>query len=301
MGEITLKNKRIIVTGGNGYLGRKLVDKLYSVGAQVYSLDIEHFDKTDYVNYVNIDLLNKSKLNDIINQINPTLVFHLAAIINRTRDFSLSERIFEVNFKGTINLLEALINIKYENFIFTSTSEVYGGNLSQPPYLESDPYIPASPYSLSKHCAEMSIKTYSQIYNKNYSIFRVFNFYGDDMPDDFFLSQLLERLRRDEDFDMTSGEQIRDFLHVNDVLNALLLSIKKEAYNEVFNISSNVGVSLKDLALKLKDELNSKSKINFGALPYRENEVWEMIGSNNKIKKLGFEIKYNLFGGEINA
>ncbi|MCK4663283.1 MAG: GDP-mannose 4,6-dehydratase, partial [Bacteroidales bacterium] len=188
--------------------------------------------------------------------------------------------------------------IEYENFIFTSTSEIYGGKSIKPPFKEDDNFIPASPYSLSKYCAETSIKTFSEMYQKNYTILRLFNFYGPDMPNQFFIPQLISALKNNENFNMTKGKQVRDFLFINDIIQAMILSTDINAYNEVFNVCSGQGITLHDLALQLKMILNSKSKINFGAVPYRENEVWEMVGGNTKIKEtLKFKQKYLLIEG----
>jgi nucleoside-diphosphate-sugar epimerase len=266
MDKINLCDKRILVTGGNGHLGRNLIEKLVAKKAIVFCLDIQ-----------------------------PSIIYHLAASLDRTRDFEYAEKIFKINLNGTINLLNALKKIEYENFIFTSTSEVYGGKSIKPPFKEDDKFVPASPYSLSKYCAETTIKTFSEMYWKNYTILRLFNFFGDGMPNNFFIPQLIDKLRRDEDFNMTKGGQIRDFLHIDDVLQATLLATESNAYQEIFNVCSGEGVSIKELALKIKGKLKSVSKINFGAIPYRKNEVWEMIGSNDKITKmLGFKVKNDL-------
>mgnify|MGYP005992192335 CR=1 FL=1 len=131
----------------------------------------------------------------------------------------------------------------------------------------------------------MTIKTFSELFNKNYTILRLFNFYGEDMPKSFFLPQLIEKLKNDEDFDMTFGEQKRDFLHITDILNAMILAVDEEAYNELFNVCSGEGKTIKEIALELKQLLKSKSSINFGKLPYRNNEVWEMIGDCSKLKQ----------------
>lgn len=295
MDKINFKEKRILVTGGSGYLGRNLIKKLLSLKALVYSLDINDDSQYSDVSYYNINLLDTKQLNNVIQEIQPSLIYHLAASIDRTRDFSNSNKLFENNLTGTVNLLNALKEFEYENLIFTSTSEVYGGNLIKTPFKEDDNFIPVSPYSLSKYCAEISIKTFSEVHHKNYTILRLFNFIGKGMSKKFFLPQLIDKLERNEDIDMTKGEQLRDFLHIEDILQALVLATTEKAYNEIFNVCSGQGNSIKDLALKLKKLFKSTSIIKFGALPYRENEIWEMVGDNTKIKeKLDFTPKLEI-------
>lgn len=301
MDQINLSRKKVLVTGGNGYLGRKLIDRSILEEAKVFSLDLHDTSLNEKVSYFKVDLRNKNKLIRIIQKIKPSIIYHLAASLDRTRDFTNTERIFEINLFGTINLLNALKEINYEKLIFTSTSEVYGGTKAKPPFKEEDNFVPASPYSLSKYYAEMAIRSFSELYHKKFIILRLFNFYGEGMSSQFFLPQLIEKLTNGENFNMTMGEQIRDFIHIDDVLRAMLLATDINVYNEVFNVCNGTGISIRDLALKIKEILKSNSQINFGAIPYRKNEVWDMIGDNSRIlEKLGFKIEKDLFEGMSN-
>ncbi|MCF8396350.1 MAG: NAD-dependent epimerase/dehydratase family protein [Melioribacteraceae bacterium] len=286
MDKVNLCDKRVLVTGGNGYLGKNLIQQLGLLEAKVFCLDIHDHYLTEGIEYVQIDLRNEEELKKFIDNIQPEIIYHLAASLDRTRDFETTNKIFDINVSGTINLLNALKDLDYENLIYTSTSEVYGGNQIAPPYKEDCNFVPASPYSLSKYMAEMAIRTFSELYDKNFVILRLFNFYGKDMPHKFFLPELIDKLKKDENFDMTAGEQKRDFIHISDVLNALVISSKQIAYKQVFNVCSGRGITIKDLAIELRELLKSKSKINFGALPYRNNEVWEMVGDNSKISAI---------------
>jgi nucleoside-diphosphate-sugar epimerase len=94
---------------------------------------------------------------------------------------------------------------------------------------------------------------------------------------------------------MTEGEQKRDYLFVEDVIDALVLSLNKNAYEKVFNVCSGQGTKINELAKQAKAILNSKSKIRFGAIPYRKNEIFEMIGDNTFIRnELGFDPKFSI-------
>lgn len=286
-----LKGKRILVTGGNGYLGSFLVKALTALDADVYVIDREKQDKK---NYFSVDITQKEALQEVVDQIQPQVVFHLAALLNRERSFEMHDQVMRVNYQGTMNLLFTLKDIDYENFIFTSTSEVYGDN--QAPFQEDLYPDPASSYSMSKLYAEVGIQTFSKTYNKNYTIFRVFNFVGPNMPQSFFIPQMLQALRTGKTFQMTKGEQKRDFLYIHDVVSALLLAINNpQAYKEVFNICSGNSIQLRELVETCKEILFSQSYIDFGSIPYRENEIWDMSGNNEKIKtKLRFKPKYDL-------
>jgi UDP-glucose 4-epimerase len=288
-----MKNKRILVTGGNGYLGRHLVEKLQQMQAEVFIMDLYG---TDNQHSLILDITDIKAVKKGIDKIKPQLVFHLAASLDRNRSFDNFDQIYAINTKGTHNLLEALKGHNYENFIFTSTSEVYGDNT--PPFKETQLPQPASPYSLTKVFSENLITTFSKTYQKKYTILRLFNFFGKNMSPQFFIPQMIETLRDSQKFEMTEGEQKRDFLYLDDIVQALILAAEKPAQNEIFNVCSAKAVSLKELILEVKNSLNSQSEILFGTLPYRENEVWNMLGDNTKIiNKLGFKPIFNLKAG----
>ncbi|MCF8370597.1 MAG: NAD-dependent epimerase/dehydratase family protein [Bacteroidales bacterium] len=294
MGKIDLKGKKVLVTGGNGYLGRNLVASLREAGAKVFILD-KNGDETLENTFI-LDITDRELLTKAIHKIQPDIVFHLAASLNRDRDFDNFDEIHSINFDGTLNLLMALQNVVYENFIFASTSEIYGSN--EAPFVESQIPDPASPYSLTKVFSENLIKTFSKTYDKKFTILRIFNFFGKGMSPQFFIPQMMNSLRNNTPFEMTEGEQKRDFLYLDDILEAMLLCASHTARNETFNVCSGEAVTLKQLVLEMKLKLNSKSEIMFGALPYRSNEVWNMVGDNSKIREsLGFVPKYNLGKG----
>lgn len=292
--DYSLENKKIVVTGGNGYLGSFLMRSLREKGADVYNISIDA-EKNDH-NF-QIDISEIDGLNAVIQEIQPDIVYHLAASISRNRDFSVFENMLKVNVTGTFNLLKALETTECEQFIFTSSSEIYGNNES--PFHEELLPMPVSPYSLSKVMAENLIKTYCQNHQPNYTILRLFNFFGENMSDDFFISQMVNSLRNGQDFLMTKGEQKRDFLYIKDVITALILVVeKKESYNETFNVCSGTGSSIASIASFVNQKMGATASIKLGALAYRENEVWEMIGSAAKInKKLEFVPEYNLHEG----
>lgn len=293
MGSIDLKGKRILVVGGNGYLGTFLVKVLKENEADIFiiSRDCEKSGSQFIIDITNFDETYK-----VIQKIKPDIVFHLAASISRNRDFSIYEKMAEVNVQGTLNILRSLEGID-AHFIFTSSSEIYGNNVS--PFHENQIPKPVSPYSLSKISAEMLIQTFSNNHNKKFTNLRVFNFYGENMPEGFFIPQMINSLKRGEDFLMTKGEQVRDFLYVGDVVDALVLTAKNtRKYGQTMNVCSGKGTKLSELAVAVNTSMNTKAKIILGAIPYRDNEVWEMIGDPSKIQNsIGFEPKISIEKG----
>jgi len=278
----TLKGKKILVTGGNGYLGKNLVSALVKNDCELYILDKT---SSGCPNEIIADLTDQEQIKSIVLDLKPNLIYHLAANLNRDRDFLNHDTVMNINYFGTLNLLNALKNVDYDNFIFTSSSEVYGAN--DVPFHEKMMPLPASPYSLSKACAEMAIQTFSELNAKKFTILRLFNFFGKQMPDNFFIPQLVNSLKTGEFFKMTKGEQSRDFLYVSDVIKAMILTATHtNALNQTFNVCSGVSITLKELVCMVKELTHSECSIQFGALPYRENEIWNMVGDPAKIKAL---------------
>lgn len=299
MGTINVNNKTVLVVGGNGYLGSFLVKALLKKEAKVY---IASLDCKTQENQFQLDITDLEATKQVIQVVQPHIVYHLAANISRNRDFSIYNAMSKVNVTGTLNLLKALKEIKMDtHFIFTSTSEVYGNNTS--PLHEMQFPKPVSPYSLTKYQAEILIQTYCNNHQIKFTNLRVFNFYGENMPEQFFIPQMIKTLKRGEDFLMTKGEQIRDFLYVDDVVKAMILTAQSSnSYGETFNVCSGKGTQLADLAKEVNKYMDSKAKIVLGALPYRDSEVWEMIGDASKIKnKIGFKPQISLEQGMQNV
>lgn len=291
MDNIDFYNKKILVTGGKGFLGTLLCEMLQKHNANVYCIDTMNcLQPQEYC----VDITDKIAICECIQDIQPDIVFHLAAMLDRGNELSGFEIIHRVNYQGTINLLHALQNTTCENFIFTSTSEIYGGN--QAPFTEDMIPQPTSSYSITKALAEHAIRYFSKVNNSNYTILRLFNFYGKDMPQNFFIPQMLKQLQHADVFEMTHGEQTRDFLHIHDVIQALMLAASNpKALNQTFNVCSGSSILLREFVLTCKKALNSSCQIKFGAIPYRKNEIWNMVGNNSKISTmLGFKPNYDV-------
>jgi nucleoside-diphosphate-sugar epimerase len=293
MGIIDLKGKKILVVGGNGYLGKFLVKVLRENEADIFVIS-RNCEQSN--SQFSVDITNFDETYKVIQKIKPDIVYHLAANISRNRDFTIYEEMATVNVQGTLNILKSLEGID-AHFIFTSSSEIYGNNAS--PFHENQIPKPVSPYSLTKINAEILVQTYSTNQSKKFTNLRVFNFYGESMPEGFFIPQMIQSLKKGKDFLMTKGEQVRDFLYVGDVVKALVLTAKNtSSYGETMNVCSGKGTKLSQLAAAVNTAMKTKAKIVLGAIPYRDNEVWEMIGDNSKIKKItGFEPKISIDKG----
>lgn len=304
MDPIALVDKKILVTGGSGFLGAHLINKLHALKAEIYILDLNPIDKqpllknvSNDVIFYKVDLRNLNKTEKIIRDIHPEIIFHLSASIERKRSFENINNTIDINLKGTINLLRSLVNIDYKAFVFTSTSEVYGKSI--PPFKEDSPLNPVSPYSASKASAEIFCKTLSEINGKPFTILRLFNIYGEGQDPTMFIPQLIHSCIMGRDFNMTKGAQTRELNYVGDVINALILaSFIKKANKTVFNIGNGEEISLKKIAKIVLSLMDNKIKLNLGSIDYRNNEIWRMFCDNTKaIRILGWHPEVSLKDG----
>jgi nucleoside-diphosphate-sugar epimerase len=176
------KNKNILVTGGTGFIGAALVNKLISLNCYVHIIDNDIKNKLWRINnlslckFFEIDITNLEEIIRVINEIKPDIIFHFAAIVNTTTQRKIIENIYSTNLKGTQNLILSLHDRKYIFFLNTGTSEVYAGNT--PPFEEKFRENPISPYSASKLAATNFCRMYSSLYNKPIYTIRPFLPYG---------------------------------------------------------------------------------------------------------------------------
>ncbi len=287
-----LKGKRVLLTGGSGFVGSHLVSHFHQAGANVFIADQNHprFHRiiTDCIpkfSYYQADLRNRHELAGIIEAIWPDIVVHLGAYTALEPSFESAYEGINVDIRGTVNLLEALSVTDYERFILFSSDMVYG-NIHVPPLMESLQLKAISPYAASKISAEQFTITCSEINDRPYTILRPFHLYGEGQSMKMFIPEFIRSALKGIPFSMTSGKQSRDFVYIQDACRAVLSAcISEEAANETINICSGVEVSIIELA-ELMSELMNGAEMIPGALEYRNNEIWNMFGSNAKAARI---------------
>lgn len=277
-------NEKIFITGASGFLGRHLEKRLTNEGHSIFS------DK--------IDLTNFSDLKKIISSFQPTIIYHLGAVVNLSRDFTIAHECIRVNIGGTLNLLEALRETKLKRFIYTSTVEVYGN--TQIPYNEDQLPHPPSPYSVSKIAAEQLIDMYARENKFPYFVFRIATVYGPMQPSIRLIPQIIIRSMKNEKIELNSGTKKRDYVYIDDVLEVLLLA-KKDKFKKdsgVINIGGGKTYTLKELVSMVLKKTKSTSSVVYGAFPDRVLEAEKWLLNNTRAKKIfGWRPKTTLYNG----
>jgi UDP-glucose 4-epimerase len=249
---------KVLVTGGCGFIGSTLVDKLVSMNFKVSVIDNESAENhkqfyynpnANYYNYDIVDYVNTRLLYD-----NVDYVFHLAAE-SRIQPAILNPiQAVKTNVLGTETVLQCSREAGVKKVIYSSTSSAYGLK-NESPLVETMPNDCLNPYSVSKVAGEELCKMYKKLFGLNTVIFRYFNVYGPREASvgqyapvvALFLRQLSEGVPLTI---VGDGSQRRDFTHVNDVVNAniLAMTVEHEHYGEIFNIGSGVNHSVTELA-----------------------------------------------------
>jgi len=289
---------KVIVTGGAGFIGSNLVDKLIEQGKTVIVLDNLSTGKRENVNskatFHNVDISDTSKvrtgwLASIMEGVDT--VFHLAAMARVQPSIEKPIPFHDANVTGTHNMLVAARDAGVKRFVFSSSSSVYGN--ATVPTSEKHDLNPISPYALHKLIGEQYCKLFSTLYNINTVSLRYFNVYGNRMNLEgayrlaipIFAKQILEGTPLTINND---GEQRRDFTYVEDVIDANILAAKcsSNLKGEVFNIGNGNNYSVNELADMLGGEKSYGNKVT---------EPFETLADTTKaLQVLGWSPKGNL-------
>lgn len=272
-----INKSKVLVTGASGFLGKHLLDRLFKEEAEVYALGRNAINNGK-VNFYQVDLRDSEELKKVVSDINPDFVFHLAACIDKSVP---EEEMMAINYQGTVNLLDALDSVDYNHFVFTSTAELYMGHES--PFREDMDVEGKTAYALSKLKAE----DYCLSKDKPVTVLRPFIIYGPGQKGNMFIPQFMRACKNKEDFKMTKGEQTRDFIYVADVVDALVKSaLSEKADHEVINVASGVETKMVDVAVKINELMGNPIKLDIGALPYRDKEIWSYYADISNAKNL---------------
>ena len=288
---MSLKNKKVLITGATGFIGSHLTKRVVEEGAEVHILtryksmekSIRILDHWDKINIIEADLRNVDSLKQV-KAIKPHIIYHLGAYNHVGDSFLHVNEALKTNCVGSANLLEAYDG--YERFVYMSTSEVYGYQ-TEVPFRENFTPQPISPYGIGKYAGELYATMKMRMQNHPIVVLRVFNTFGPYQSARAIIPEIIIKCLKNTTIESTEGKQTREFNYVDNQIDGLILAAaRKEAVGQVINIGASEEISIKDLIRQIHEVSGSKSELKIGALQYRPTEIWRMYCDNEKARRL---------------
>ncbi|MDO8962992.1 MAG: NAD-dependent epimerase/dehydratase family protein [Coriobacteriia bacterium] len=266
-----LAGARVLVTGASGFIGRRLVARLLSAGAQVHAIDLVPSGAAGVTEYL-CDLRDAAATAAAVDSADPSVVFHLAAFKQRTAaPDAFADAVLD-NITGTLDLVVPLCGRPgLRALVAVGTAEEYAGR--EPLYSESMREAPVSAYSFSKTSMVHMLQTFHRVHGLPAVVLRPTIAYGPGQGTEMFLPALIEAMMRGDRFPMTAGEQMRDFIYVDDVVEALVAAASTpSASGGIFNVGSGESVMLRHVAMRVERLAGRAGLLGLGEVPYRAGE-----------------------------
>lgn len=286
---------KIFITGSEGFAGQHLV-KALGEDHQVIGLSRnESLESTDKIKYKIGDILDQEFLVKLLEEEKPEVIFHLAAISITWGDNL--EEIFNINFKGTLNIYESVLKVKKTEdynpkIIYVSTADVYGKTKPEDNIIEDNPFYPINFYAVSKVAADRLSYQYSQTHKLNIIILRPFNHTGPGQREGFFVPDMcsqiakIEKGEKEPVIKVGNLESIKDIQDVRDVAEAYKLAIEKDLpAGEVYNICRGEGIKFQEILEKLIKLSGKDIQITKDPQRMRPSEIPVLIGNSEKFRE----------------
>jgi UDP-glucuronate 4-epimerase len=296
-------NRNVLVTGGAGFIGSHLVDRLLGEGDRVVALD--NFD--DFYNpalkrrniqkarqhagfrLIEGDLREPGLLEGLLQQEKFDVVAHLAARAGVRPSIQNSFLYADVNIRGTLQLLEACRKCGIRRLVFASSSSVYGNN-SKVPFSEEDPVSrPISPYAATKRAAELMCHTYHHLYGMDIACLRFFTVYGPRQRPEMAIHHFTRLIHEGKKISLFGdGKTSRDYTYIDDIMDGTLGALSREHGFEIYNLGESRTVPLARLVLAIENQLGKKAVIEY--LPAQPGDVEHTYADIRKAReRLGYE------------
>jgi UDP-glucose 4-epimerase len=291
-----LKGNKILVTGGAGFIGSNIVDRL-APDNQVTVLDNLYHGSRDNlaqskkrIKFIKGDVLDNELVQKLVGE--NEYVFHLAAHASVIRSLEQPELDMQVNINGTLNVLEACRRAKIKRLVYSSSAAIFG-DAEYLPVDEKHPLNPKSPYAVSKMAAEKYALAYYQSFGVPAVALRYFNIYGPRQDTSEYanvISIFFRKFKARQPITVYgNGDSTRDYTYVQDAVTAnILAATHPKAVGEVFNIATGQATDLNKLIKIIQEVSGWEGKINYAA--ERAGEIKHSLASIEKAKKLiGFQ------------
>lgn len=300
-----------LVTGGAGFIGSHLVERLLAEGQRVICLD--NFDdfydpalkrrnltqalKDSKFCLVEGDLRDEDLLHKLFPEEKIEIVAHLAARAGVRPSIENPLLYADVNVRGTLNLLEACKKYKVRRVVFASSSSVYGNNLKVP-FAEEDPVdSPISPYAATKKAGELICHTYHHLYGMDVACLRYFTVYGPRQRPEMAIHQFTRLIAEEKKVTLFGdGSSRRDYTYIGDAIEGTMAALGREHGYEIYNIGESQTTSLAQLVQWIEEQLKKKARVEY--LPAQPGDVERTYADIRKaVKQLGYRARTDIREG----
>jgi len=293
---------KILVTGGAGFIGSNLIERLIEEGYEVVGLDnfndyynpqikrnnIRPFLGKRNFNLVEADIRDKDALKRIFEKYKFRKIIHLAAQAGVRLSLKQPNLYVDVNINGTLNLLELSREYKIKSFIFASSSSVYGAT-KEIPFSEEGKLKPISHYGVSKRAGELLCSTYNHLYNLTVTVLRFFTVYGPRQRPDMAIHKFTKLINEGKEIYLYGdGETSRDYTYISDIVEGIMSALDKDFDYEIFNLGNSNPTNLSRLISLIEKSLNKSAKIKY--LPEQPGDPSITFADISKPKRM---LNYN--------
>lgn len=286
-----IAKKQVLITGGAGFIGSNLARRLLKMGYNINLIvkkDTNFWRLKDIVSKIRIhkvDLLENLKLYRAVNKIKPNVIVHLATYSNYRNQRAIRQMV-NLNIQGTLNLLMASMNIDYTIFINTGSSSEYG--FKNKPMNEKDLLEPTSFYAATKASATLLCQVFARELKRPIVTLRPFSVYGPYEKKDRFIPTIIKAVIENKPISLTSGKQRRDFIYIDDLIDAYIKVIKngKSLAGQILNIGTGKQYANNDVVKTLFKAVGKTVSVKKGAFPKRLWDTPYWVANISKTNKL---------------
>jgi UDP-glucose 4-epimerase len=292
--KAALVGSRVLVTGGSGFIGRHVVATLMAAGAYVRVVDLQPHPDPE-VDVVEGDLAEREVLEAALEGGFDSIV-HLAAVTSVLRSLEHPELTFRTNVAATAGLLEEARAAGVSSLVFASTNAVTGP-MEEPSITERATLQPLTPYGSTKAAAEMLMSAYTASYGIRCTYLRLSNVYGPGMQaKDSIVARLMRAIRLGTTFEVYGdGRQVRDYVHVSDVVQAIMLALTNERWSGPMVIGSGESMSVLDVLDQVRRVSGAPLPVRHG--PAKAGEMPAVIVDPSRARAAGWAPRFNFTRG----